>query len=419
MAEVNTTFRFMMVMYVFMFVRLCYTENSNLTSFRSPQEDVEVQTLLSRLNKHPVKSITSSDGDIIDCVHISHQLAFDHPLLKNHTIKMRPSYHPNRINLDDIKVSSLMNTSSDGLSSSPITQLWHSNGKCPKGTIPIRRTTKEDILRASSLKSYGKKKSSFVTQPSIIDAKLDQQGHHEYAYAYASGEFYGTKATLNLWNPKVQESNEFSLAQIWIIGGSTDTIEAGWQVYPGMYGDTNTRLFIYWTSDWYKTTGCYNLCSGFVQTNNKIAIGGSISPTSQIDGSQAAITILIWKDGKNGDWWMQLNGEQVGYWPSSLYSQLSKSASMLEWGGEVVNLGLNGQHTTTQMGSGQFPQQGFRKASYIRSIQTVDGTNTLRTPNLNSAHQEGCYDISTRFSNDSYWGAHFYFGGPGRNPNCQ
>jgi hypothetical protein len=30
----------------------------------------------------------SPDGDIIDCVHISHQPAFDHPLLKNHTIQV-------------------------------------------------------------------------------------------------------------------------------------------------------------------------------------------------------------------------------------------------------------------------------------------------------------------------------------------
>ena len=33
----------------------------------------------------------SPDGDIIDCVHISHQPAFDHPLLKNHTIQVSQS----------------------------------------------------------------------------------------------------------------------------------------------------------------------------------------------------------------------------------------------------------------------------------------------------------------------------------------
>lgn len=49
-------------------------------------------------------------------------------------------------------------------------------------------------------------------------------------------------------------------------------------------------------SDAYHATGCYNLlCSGFVQTNNKIAIGAAISPVSSFSGGQFDITILIWK----------------------------------------------------------------------------------------------------------------------------
>ncbi|KAI3816696.1 hypothetical protein L1987_16400 [Smallanthus sonchifolius] len=421
MAEVKLYASFVVVLYVFTTARLCYTDNGKLLSSR---ENVEVEKLLNSLNKPPVKSIKSPDGDIIDCVHISHQPAFDHPLLKNHTIKMRPSYDPNRINLDDVDVSSKMNTSKDGPLSSSITQLWHSNGKCPKGTIPIRRTKKQDVLRANSVESYGKKKKSFsFAQPSFIDdEQLDVGARHEYAFASTYGQFYGTKAALNLWNPRVQESNEFSLTQTWIAAGTYDsglnTIEAGWQVYPRMYGDTNTRLFIYWTSDAYQKTGCYNLCSGFIQINNKIAIGGSVSATSQIDGSQHEITILIWKDGKGGDWWMQLDGELIGYWPSSLFSYLRGSASRVEWGGEVMNSGSQGRHTTTQMGSGQFPKLWFRKASYVRKVEIVDGSNTLRTPIINTNNKPSCYDILSNVTNDNYWGTHFFFGGPGRNKDC-
>lgn len=37
-------------------------------------------------------------------------------------------------------------------------QLWaQSNEYCPEGTIPIRRTTEKDVLRASSLKRFGRK----------------------------------------------------------------------------------------------------------------------------------------------------------------------------------------------------------------------------------------------------------------------
>lgn len=58
----------------------------------------------------------------------------------------------------------------------------------------------------------------------------------QHAAASASGDkYYGTKATLNLWQPTLGSANDFSLAQLWIIGGSYEgndlnTIEAGWHV---------------------------------------------------------------------------------------------------------------------------------------------------------------------------------------------
>ena len=42
-------------------------------------------------------------------------------------------------------------------------------------------------------------------------------------------------ADMNLWNPYVQEANEFSLSQFWLVNGAyetdLDTIEAGATVY--------------------------------------------------------------------------------------------------------------------------------------------------------------------------------------------
>ncbi|KAI7740416.1 hypothetical protein M8C21_017577 [Ambrosia artemisiifolia] len=204
----------------------------------------EVVKHLNRLNKPPVKSIKSPDGDIIDCVHISQQPAFDHPSLKNHTIQMKPNFHPEGMKYESMKESSQTRET--------ITQLWQLNGKCPKGTIPIRRTKKEDIIRAGSMKNYGKKRSlSTVAHPHSIDIDLINQSGHEHAIAYVEGEFYGAKASMNVWKPQIQQSNEFSLSQIWLLGGSfasdLNSIEAGWQVSPDLYGDRNTRLFTYWT----------------------------------------------------------------------------------------------------------------------------------------------------------------------------
>lgn len=37
-------------------------------------------------------------------------------------------------------------------------QTWRSSGEwCPKGTIPVRRTTEGDLLRASSIRRFGMK----------------------------------------------------------------------------------------------------------------------------------------------------------------------------------------------------------------------------------------------------------------------
>ncbi|CAF1804545.1 unnamed protein product, partial [Brassica napus] len=103
----------------------------------SDHQEIEVEKLLKLLNKPARKSIKSEDGDIIDCVPIHSQPAFDHPLLKNHTIQMRPSFIPE---------STSMYTKTNP------TQVWHKNGRCPENTVPIRRTKKEDILRSKIIR---------------------------------------------------------------------------------------------------------------------------------------------------------------------------------------------------------------------------------------------------------------------------
>nr|ARA95696.1 neprosin 2 [Nepenthes ampullaria] len=383
------------------------------------RQKLDVAKHLKRLNKPALHTIQSPDGDIIDCVHISRQPAFDHPFLKNHTIQIRPSYHPEGL-FDENKIATEQKERIN-----PITQLWHLNGKCPEGTIPIRRTKKNDILRASSVKRYGRKKHRSVPQPKSADPDIVNESGHQHAIAYVEGDkYYGAKATINVWEPQIQQPNEFSLSQIWVLGGSfgedLNSIEAGWQVSPDLYGDNNTRLFTYWTSDAYQATGCYNLlCSGFIQINNEIAMGASISPVSAYRNSQYDISILVWKDPKEGNWWMQFGKDYIlGYWPSLLFSYLADGASMIEWGGEVVNSEPGGDHTSTQMGSGHFPEEGFGRASYFRNIQVVDGSNILKAPRDvgTFTEQSNCYAVQT--GNNGDWGFHFYYGGPGRNPNC-
>src|SRR6185369_1026606 len=94
---------------------------------------------------------------------------------------------------------------------------------------------------------------------------------------------------LNLWNPVVDKDNE-SISQQWYSGGSggsTQTLEGGWQVLENKYDTKKAVLFTYWTADNYDKTGCYNLdCSGFVQVNNHWYLGGTWSSYSTTGGTQ-------------------------------------------------------------------------------------------------------------------------------------
>lgn len=40
-------------------------------------------------------------------------------------------------------------------------QVWQKSGKCGKGTIPVRRIRKRELLKAHSIEEYGRKKPSF------------------------------------------------------------------------------------------------------------------------------------------------------------------------------------------------------------------------------------------------------------------
>ncbi|XP_043721984.1 uncharacterized protein LOC122669303 [Telopea speciosissima] len=194
-------------------------------------------------------------------------------------------------------------------------------------------------------------------------------------------------------------------------------------VYPSLLGDNQTRFFLYWTDDGYEQTGCYNLqCPGFVQTNKNIYLGSIIKPVSIYNAEQFDITIAIVKDKVSGNWWIQLQNELLGYWPDSILTGLAGGASMVHWGGEITNSHSDGFHTTTQMGSGHFPSEGYAKSSYFRNLRVVDSsTNIMANPKgiTPFAAKPQCYDVHINENTGSSYGYHFYYGGPGLSQNCR
>ncbi|MQM17575.1 hypothetical protein Taro_050550 [Colocasia esculenta] len=93
--------------------------------------------------------------------------------------------------------------------------------------------------------------------------------------------------------------------------------------------------------------------------------------------------LYLSRDKISGNWWVRLQGVEMGYWPKELVPSLAEGATFVDFGGEVAYDKL-GEHPSTEMGSGHFPYEGFKKASFIKNVQVVDYTY---------ADNEGCYDV--------------------------
>ncbi|KAL1089045.1 hypothetical protein V6Z11_D08G295300, partial [Gossypium hirsutum] len=389
----------------------------------------DVDGKLKELNKPAVKTIQSDDGDIIDCVDIYRQPAFDHPALRNHVIQMKPNF-----NFKEMEFNS-----KNGSSKLTVFQTWQKSGSCPKGTVPIRRIRREDLLRAQSVQQFGRKPQEVLSYlcNSVngkanfkeIDEKLKQLNKpaKQAATLVTVGYNYiGAKADINVWTPNVEAQDEYTTAQIWLKAGPGDnfeSIESGWTVNPQLYGDKRTRLFAHWTKDSYKTTGCFDMtCSGFVQTSSQYLLGGSIEPVSTEFGQQYDLTVGIYMDPNTANWWLKIGKDvPVGYWPAStLLFYLNHSSTLVEWGGQVYSSNVKKKpHTKTGMGSGQFASGLRGNACYMDNIAIVDFSMQLKYPQWVGtwADEQYCY---TALNYQEGYGTLpiFYFGGPGQNYNC-
>ncbi|TKY74932.1 hypothetical protein E2542_SST03697 [Spatholobus suberectus] len=236
---------------------------NNVEARASSPLEKEIEAKLKQLNKPAVKTIKSEDGDIIDCVNIYEQPAFDHPALKDHTIKMMP----------DFLLESQNSSTKDGSESqSVIFQTWQKSGSCPKGTIPIRRILKEDLLRAASLDRFGRKPPAVFKNSAhgfnlnfsnlTADSSFIPENRSSSYLVTLGYNYIGAQTDINVWNPRVDMPDDFTTAQIWLKNNNNpyfESVESGWMVNPKLYRDRATRFFAYWTRDSYRSTGCFDL----------------------------------------------------------------------------------------------------------------------------------------------------------------
>ncbi|WP_281557940.1 neprosin family prolyl endopeptidase [Thalassomonas sp. RHCl1] len=367
--------------------------------------------------KHIKKRYKDFDGADIHCIDIEHQPALKRKGMENHQIQYRPPVvtDSHQVVYDE-KYSEDKEAHLDKQTVQATT-----TSQCDQGTIPLRRLSIKQLTRFKTLNDFMKKKADHLTAP-LTDGPTDL---HQYAVAGKTADNLGIISSMSAFNPYVEQSSEFSLTQIWAVGGSGDnreTVEAGIQKYRDLYGDDWPRIFIYFTPDNYGSGGCYNLsCSGFVQTNNSITIGSRLSTYNQIDGDQVEMTMSLIREQTLGHWWLQVNGTYLGYWPNNLFdaSGIGEKAERTSAGGEIIHKHTS-RHTLTDMGSGRFASEGWKKAAYHRMIRYINTSNqyvNYASPYF-AVTDSDCYSIDFTASSGN-WKSYFYFGGPGYNSNCQ
>ncbi|WMV43864.1 hypothetical protein MTR67_037249 [Solanum verrucosum] len=247
--------------------------------------------------------------------------------------------------------------------------VWSKDGGCPSGTVPIKKITKDDLIRQRDLPS---------PEPAIFDNEYsndnsEQKASYMPSYGYkraivrtpkeSTTKYTGAGMTTSLFNPHV-EGKQSSASRIRIEKGS-EILQVGWRVDPTLYGDNKTRLFIHYQVG---ETQCFNtLCPGFVQVNPDIPLDSSFEHITQRGVKTWEILMYIYKDQAYGHWWLLLGQKYdlVGYWPNIIFTELAQFATKIEWGGSVYNPpGV----PEPPMGSSYFPIGNSSFDGYCRSI---------------------------------------------------
>ncbi|XP_042396946.1 uncharacterized protein LOC121987110 [Zingiber officinale] len=275
--------------------------------------------------------------DLFDCVDMYKQPAFDHPLLKNHTLQLKPSSLPKGMKLGKSKPASF----------------YGFNDTCPSGTILVHRARKQDLTKSQLFRNQFKAQANDPTA----------NRNHFAIIQNAYGPFYGAYAKMATYKLPDLKADQTSSSTIYLFGDTHvpnnefNVIEAGWQVSTALYDSSYPRFFTFWTSDGHEKTGCPNLdCPGFVSTTNIYGPGSFIPEFSTYGDEQKFLSILIAR------------------FPKELLPKMQDHASVIQMGGHV-NSPLN--VPSPPMGSGHSSNEGRNKAAYFIQVTAVGLSNEL------------------------------------------
>ncbi|KAI7988108.1 hypothetical protein LOK49_LG13G01207 [Camellia lanceoleosa] len=267
---------------------------------------------------------------------------------------------------------------------------------CPVGTVPIRRTTKEDLIR--------EKLASKIMTPA------DDTGGADYAIVETidgPNKYSGASAVLSVHQPNVM-GKQYSAGRMMIQNGP-DSLQVGWRVDPSLFGDARTRLFIYTNAG---QSHCFNTnCPGFVIVDTDIPLGSVIGKVSIRGGIPVEVEIYILQDLANGNWWLGVANTNVGFWPKRILDGgLANLASHAEWGGEVFSPPGTPKPA---MGGGHFLIEDTSYDAYFRSIALKSPSGGDINPHTYEfTNSRKLYDVKDEGNRGAYFGHVVLYGGP-------
>jgi hypothetical protein len=299
----------------------------------------------------------------------------------------------------------------------------------PKGTVPIVRFDVE---------SYLKENITYLPEDPVeiltkAPPPAPEANDRYYAVWQRFGDVYGSIGRINIWNTTGPLGGETSIAQVAVIRGTPmQAIEAGKIEHSSFAPSKRPTFFTYFrtngaaSGDW---VGGYNdWVDGWIQVSSSVAPGMSLVPwESTTNGPQYSldVEVRLWE----GNWWVRAAGEWAGYYPyckgadsppcsqGTLFSAsgIRDKANRLDWYGEIFDESAPSA-TSTDMGSGAFADQRWRRAAYFRNLLYTWSPTQAWWWNSGSIYttDQACYSADgPYYSSDPNWRNWFYYGGPG------
>jgi len=276
-----------------------------------------------------------------------------------------------------------------------------------RGALVVVLASSAALASSPALASPVREPSGVVAakgRPVIPGTAAAGAPHAETVFLYAG--YYqepgsataGAGARMKQGDPGLAAGDAHTLGEIAVQSADQrQIVEIGWTVDALVNDDVHPRLFVFHWVDGVPT--CYNGC-GWVQVHPTKKPGMRVTP-----GAMADYQIQL----RGADWWLSYEGEDLGYFPGSLWPTPFTTAGHVQWFGEIAAASAD---SCSEMGNGAKGTDPAAAAMTGLYLMAPGGTKVPAAA------------MTGTVTNPAYWNVGqtgpdaFSFGGPGSPVGC-